>query len=79
MALSNEHRELLRKTGVFIPDDTPADELGLTDDEAKFARRLNVTAADYAASKSITDLATFEAEMVRRRAAQDHPPAHRGE
>ncbi len=64
---SEEHRALLRKTGVYIPDATPADELGLTDDEAKFARRLNITPASYAASKGITDLASFEAEMTRRR------------
>ncbi len=63
----DEHREMLRKTGVFLPDDTPADALGLTDEEAAFARRLNITPASYAASKGITDLASFEAEMTRRR------------
>ncbi len=65
--LSDEHRAMLRKTGVLIPDDTPADALGLTPDEAAFAKRLNITAAQYAASKGITDLASFTAEMARRR------------
>ncbi len=67
---TDEHRAILRKTGVFIPDDTPADALGLADDEAKFARRINITPAQYAAAKGITDLATFTAEMARRRDAE---------
>ncbi len=45
-----------------------ADSLGLTAEEVRFARRHSVTPEQYAASKSIHNLVSFEAEMRRRRA-----------
>ncbi len=69
-------RSVMLRAGVTLADDPPpptedetlaADALGLTPVEVRFARRHGVTPERYAASKNIHNLATFEAEMARRR------------
>ncbi len=74
-----DFRAMMRQTGVLLRDDPPpatpsetmtADALGLTTEEVRFSRRLGVSPERYSASRSIRSLATFEAEMARRRDAE---------
>ncbi len=78
--IPDEYRKLMERAGVLLAAGQPAptasesasaDSFGLTVEEARFARRLNVSPARYAASKSIHSLASFEAEMRRRRAERN--------
>ncbi len=73
-------RAAMLRAGVHYPPDPPpatasettaADALGLTTEELRFARRLGVEPELYAASKKIHSLATFEAEILRRRSEKN--------
>ncbi len=73
--IPEEYRALMERAGVLLAAGQPAptesetaaaESFGLTVEEARFARRLNVSPARYAASKSIRSLEDFEAEMRRR-------------
>ncbi len=75
--MPDDFRAMMQATGVLMPDDTPpatasesmlGDALGLSIEELRFSRRLGVEPERYSASKSVRSLATFEAEMTRRRA-----------
>ncbi len=75
-----DFQRMMERAGVRYPADPPpptasetttADELGLTPEEVRFARRMGVEPELYAASKRVHSLADFEAEMRRRRAEQN--------
>ncbi len=79
MALdTDDFRRMMERAGVLLGADAPAptasermtaDALSLTVEELRFSRRLGVEPSRYAASRSIRSLATFEAELRRRRDA----------
>ncbi len=72
---NDDFRSMMQRAGVLLADDPPpptaseqmcADSLSLTVAELRFARRLDVGAERYAASKSIRSLASFEAAQCSR-------------